>query len=398
MTRKGTPGELAPASQRPPGRSSRARYHSAGAPNARCGSAASSGAPEALRLPITAQALEATGGSGASSPHRGSWASSAEVSPAPPTPAPREAISGRPRVVSVGHKSHSRSAESTRARPARSSSVRKLPESQSPITLPQRSECTGSHGSGRPSRRNSGAAKRPCCAMRAFTPSAYAASRSRVSESSAARSASARCRSPSVRVKRSSRSAGAPAISASRPSAPRRIACIWNMRSRACSQPRAKAASRSVCAVIRGIARSPKAMATGAERPGSRATSSRPAGRVHQARSSARAGTPTPTPTSPVRRRASQRAARRRRRITEERGAASHPQHARTTLHGKGVARQGRRAVGTPRDRHAAAAVRRRGGRGGAAAAPRGSPGWGSRAGRRPHNARRGGAANPRRP
>ena len=66
---------------------------------------------------------------------------------------------------------------------------------------------------------------------------------------SAAKSATARCRRPSVRIIRSIGSVAGPAISDSRPEAARRISSIWNMRSRACRKPSAVAASCSDCGV-----------------------------------------------------------------------------------------------------------------------------------------------------
>ena len=167
---------------RPSGKLIRARYQRMGALCERCGSEASKGAPEALRPAPTAQALEAISGKGASSGKRGKcWASAPNAAPFRPSPcsAPLSfaslcisGSSGRPAVVSSGHKSPSCSGESRSASRARSNSMRQLPPSQSPMILPQSRLSTGCQGSGAPSAMNSGAAKRPRDAIQAFTPRA----------------------------------------------------------------------------------------------------------------------------------------------------------------------------------------------------------------------------------
>jgi hypothetical protein len=73
-----------------------------------------------------------------------------------------------------------------------------------------------------------------------------------VSAGNVEKSATACCRSPSVRIVRSIGSVAGPAISDSRPDAARRISSIWNIRSRACRNPRAITPSCSDPARMRG--------------------------------------------------------------------------------------------------------------------------------------------------
>ena len=70
---------------------------------------------------------------------------------------------------------HSSSIICCGTRPAsdwRDSSVRQLSDSHSPMVSPHSRLSTGSHGSGVPRNRNSGALNRPRSAIQAFTPRA----------------------------------------------------------------------------------------------------------------------------------------------------------------------------------------------------------------------------------
>ena len=175
MTMKGTPGLVAPASIRPPGRSIRARYQRIGAWKPRCGSEASSGAPEAERPAPTVQALLAELGRVPGSGKRGSAAARR---------AERGGIepglqsSGRPGLASSGQSSRSRSAGRMAASRARSISVRQLPDSQSPMTLAQSRLSPAARARARPApgipARRSGPARRSRHSPRRHRPRAGA--------------------------------------------------------------------------------------------------------------------------------------------------------------------------------------------------------------------------------
>ena len=152
-----------------------------------------------------------------------------------------------------------------------------------PMILPHSRLSTGCQGSGAPSRRNSGAANRPFAhrSRRSRPGRRHRASRG-FRAASCARSSVARARRPRVRIIRSRRSVAGPASSDSRPEALRRINSIWNMRSLACTNPIAAAASSVLAAWMRGMPSASKLMSTGADRPSIRASPVRPGSVSHK--------------------------------------------------------------------------------------------------------------------
>ena len=127
-----------------------------------------------------------------------------------------------------------------------------------------------------------------------------------MSASSPATSDRARRRRPSARVARSRRSVAAPASSDSRPEAARRISSIWNMRSRACTNPSAVAASASDSALIHGMPSASKVTVAVARRPGTAVRRSR-CGNDHQIAPATATTAMTTSASRPIRIRLAQR-------------------------------------------------------------------------------------------
>ena len=270
----GTPGAVAPAST-PSGVEIRARYQIPGIENPRCGSPASNGAPVELCAPSTAHSLLAI-------PGHVNRSGNAGANPASRSAAPSSRASG-PTPSCPGHNARTRSGGNRAINPRRTSSCRQLPDKYSPIVLPQSRQSTAVQASGAPNMMNSGAENRPRSPIHAFTPRAYASSIPRVAGSNPARSASARRRSPNIRIVRSSRSVAPPATSDNRPDAFRRIRSIWNIRSRACMNPSAAAPSSALPASIRGTPSPSSVTCTGPESPGTTAPARSPGNDHHTA-------------------------------------------------------------------------------------------------------------------